>query len=133
MKYAQCKTEQQFKMEWIRRHKKEYVAVFPIETEETVKGFPDVLAIHKIDWATQNPYLLEFKKARNGVVEFQPTQPAFYKANPELFIYMIALVEYEAKLYIVSLPANIVLQNLKGKTRLDLRRFCTTEFEVRED
>ena len=133
MKYSQCKTEQQFKMEWIRRHKKEYVAVFPIETEETVKGFPDVLAIHKIDWATQTPYLLEFKKARSGVVEFQPTQPAFYKANPELFIYMIALVEYEAKLYIVSLSADKVLQSLKGKLRLDLRRFCTTEFEVRED
>ena len=133
MKYSQCKTEQQFKMEWIRRHKKEYVAVFPIETEETVKGFPDVLAIHAINNAEQIPYFLEFKKARNGVVEFQPTQPAFYKANPNLFIYMIALVEYESKLYIVSLPANIVMDNLKGKTRLDLRWFCTTEFEVKDE
>ena len=133
MKYSQCKTEQQFKMEWIRRHKKEYVAVFPIETEETVKGFPDVLAIHAINNAEQIPYFLEFKKARNGVVEFQSTQPAFYKANPNLFIYMIALVEYESKLYIVSLPANIVMDNLKGKTRLDLRWFCTTEFEVKDE
>ena len=133
MKYSQCKTEQQFKMEWIRRHKKEYVAVFPIETEETVKGFPDVLAIHAINNAEQIPYFLEFKRARNGVVEFQPTQPAFYKANPNLFIYMIALVEYESKLYIVSLPANIVMDNLKGKTRLDLRWFCTTEFEVKDE
>ena len=133
MKYSQCKTEQQFKMEWIRRNREKYLAIFPIETEETVKGFPDVLAIHAINNAEQIPYFLEFKRARNRVVEFQPTQPAFYKANPNLLIYMIALVEYESKLYIVSLSANIVLICLKGKTRLDLRRFCTTEFEVKDE
>ena len=134
MKYSECKTEQPFKMEWIRRHKKEYVAVFPIETEETVKGFPDVLAIHKIDWNTQQvPYLLEFKRARRGFIEFQPTQPAFYKANPELFIYVVSLVEYETKLYIVSLPASKVLQGLKGKLRLDVRPYCNEDNEVRED
>ena len=133
MKYSQCKTEQAFKMEWIRRYKKEYVAVFPIETEETVKGFPDVLAIHKIDWATQTPYLLEFKKARKGFIEFQPTQPAFYKANPDLFIFIVALVEYEAKLYIISLQANKVLQILNGKLRLDVRPYCNEGNEVRED
>ena len=133
MKYEQCLTEQQFKMEWIRRHKKEYIAVFPIETEETVKGFPDVLAIHEFNKDVQTPYLLEFKKARNGVVEFQSTQPAFYKANPKLYIYMIALVKYEAKTYVISLPSQIVMDCLKGKTRLDLRRFCTTEFEVGEE
>ena len=131
MKYSQCKTEQQFKMEWIRRNRNRYLAVFPIETEETVKGFPDVLAIHRYNnYNLQTPYFLEFKRARNGVVEFQPTQPAFYKANPELLIYMLALVEYEAKMYVVSLPASIVMDSLKGKTRLDLRRFCTAEFEV---
>lgn len=133
MKYSQCKTEQQFKMEWIRRNRKNYLAIFPIETEETVKGFPDVLAIHAMNSAGQIPYFLEFKRARNGVVEFQPTQPAFYKANPELFIYMLALVEYETKTYVISLPASIVMDSLKGMTRLDLRRFCTTEFEVKED
>ena len=130
MKWSECRTEQAFKMEWIRRHKKEYVAVFPIETEETVKGFPDVLAIHKIDWATQVPYLGEFKKARKGFIHFQPTRPAFYKANPELFIYVISLVEYEAKTYIVSLPANEVLIKLKGTLNVDLRPFCNKENEV---
>ena len=133
MKYAQCLTEQQFKMEWIRRHKKEYVAVFPIETEETVKGFPDVLAIHKIDWATQQvPYLIEFKRAKRGFIKFQPTQPAFYKANPDLFIYVIALVEYETKLYIVSLPKDEVLKALRGILMLDVRPYCNEGNEVKE-
>lgn len=133
MKYSQCLTEQQFKMEWIRRHKKEYVAVFPIETEETVKGFPDVLAIHKIDWTTQQvPYLLEFKRANRGFIKFQPTQPAFYKANPDLFIYVVSLVEYETKLYIVSLPKDIVLKALRGILILDVRPYCNKENEVKE-
>lgn len=133
MKYSQCLTEQQFKMEWIRRYKKEYVAVFPIETEETVKGFPDVLAIHKIDRATQVPYLLEFKRARRGFIKFQPTQPAFYKANPELFIFILALVEYEAKLYIVSLPKDVVLKELRGILTLDVRPYCNEENEVKDE
>lgn len=132
MKYSQCLTEQQFKMEWIRRNKKEYVAVFPIETEETVKGFPDVLAIHRVDWATQNPYLLEFKRAKRGFIKFQPTQPAFYKANPDLFIYVISLVEYETKLYIVSLPKDVVLKALKGILILDVRPYCNKGNEVKE-
>ena len=132
MKYEQCLTEQQFKMEWIRRHKKEYVAVFPIETEETVKGFPDVLAIHKIDWATQVPYLIEFKRARRGFIKFQPTQPAFYKANPELFIFVVALVEYETKTYVISLSKDIVLRDLRGILTLDVRPYCNEGNEVKE-
>ena len=131
MKYSQCLTEQQFKMEWIRRHKKEYVAVFPIETEETVKGFPDVLAIHAINKAEQIPYLLEFKRARRGFIKFQPTQPAFYKANPDLFIYVVSLVEYETKLYIVSLPKDVVLKALRGILTLDVRPYCNEGNEVK--
>ena len=133
MKWSQCLTEQQFKMEWIRRHKKEYVAVFPIETEETVKGFPDVLAIHKLDWATQVPCLLEFKRARRGFIKFQPTQPAFYKANPDLFIYVVSLVEYETKLYIVSLPKDVVLKALRGILTLDVRPYCNEGNEVTDE
>ena len=117
-------------MECIRRHKKEYVALFPIETEETVKGFPDVLGVYEIDFRKQQPCFLEFKKARNGFIHFQPTQPAFYKANPKLFIYVVSLVEYEAKTYVVALSAELVLIKLKGTLNVDLRPFCNKENEV---
>ena len=130
MKWSECRTEQAFKMEWIRRHKKEYVALFPIETEETVKGFPDVLGVYEIDFRKQQPCFLEFKKARNGFIHFQPTQPAFYKANPKLFIYVVSLVEYEAKTYVVALSAELVLIKLKGTLNVDLRPFCNKENEV---
>ena len=132
MKYSECKTEQAFKMEWIRRNRKYYMTVFCIETEETVKGFPDVLAIDEKDDCSQTPYFLEFKKARNGFVEFQPTQPAFYRKNPRMFISMIALVENKGKQYIVILPAVIVLAKLKEGLRLDLRPFCIEQTEIME-
>ena len=132
MKYSECKTEQSFKMEWIRRNRKYYMAVFCVETEETVKGFPDVLAVAEKDNCCQIPYFLEFKKARNGFVEFQPTQPAFYRKNLGLFISMIALVENKGKQYIIILPACIVLDKLGKGLRLDLRPFCTEQTEVKE-
>ena len=48
MKYKECKTEQAVKYEWIKRHKGDYLKLFCIETEETVKGFPDVLGIKEV-------------------------------------------------------------------------------------
>ena len=90
-KYAKCKDEQSFKMMYLKENQKNNFYHFCIETEETVKGFPDVIAISKIDSTTT---LLEFKFTKTGKIKFQPTQPAFYKSHPELRIYVLA---YNAK------------------------------------
>ena len=79
------------------KNTKNFLALFEIETEETVLGFPDVLAITKENRAV----LYEFKYSnKQGVIKFQPTQPAFYKANKELDIRVIALSEYRGEFYI---------------------------------
>ena len=126
MKYSECRTEQAFKMEWIRRNKKSFTDVFCIETEETVKGFPDVLTLKENGLAQ----FVEFKKARNGWIEFQSTQPAFYKAHPKMLISVISLVENKGKFYVVALPVPIVLSRLNGSRKLDLRPWCIEHLEV---
>ena len=45
MNYNKCKNEQDFKMAWFKRFKRYYADMFCIETEETVGGFPDVMAL----------------------------------------------------------------------------------------
>ena len=65
--------------------------MFCIETEETVKGFPDVLCIHK---ETDLASFEEFKYTKTGKIKFQPTQPAFYKKYSTLPIIVVA---YNAK------------------------------------
>ena len=109
-----------------------YLAVLHIETEETVKGFPDVLAIEEYNGGAQIPLFLEFKKARNGCVKFQPTQPAFYRANPKLYVYLIALVEKMGKLYVIALPRAVFVNKIDGMGKLDLRPFCIDDVEVKE-
>ena len=90
-KYAKCTDEQSFKMKYLKENQTNSFYQFCIETEETVKGFPDVIAISKIDSTTT---LFEFKFTKTGKIKFQPTQPAFYKSHPELRIYVLA---YNAK------------------------------------
>lgn len=89
-RYVKCKTEQEFKMEYIRQELRDgNHEVFCIETEETVKGFPDVLSIDKRNGVA---VLYEFKRAKgNGYIEFEPSQPAFYRSHPKLYIYVVAL------------------------------------------
>lgn len=90
--YTKCRTEQEFKMAFLKSAKdKEAYHIFCIETEETVKGFPDVLCIEK---DTDKASFEEFKYTKTGKIKFQPTQPAFYKKHPELAIMVIA---YNAK------------------------------------
>ena len=84
------KNEKEFKryMIEIMKGTKSFLGIFEIETEETVLGFPDVLAITSENRAV----LYEFKYSnKQGVIKFQPTQPAFYKAHKELDIEIIAL------------------------------------------
>jgi hypothetical protein len=80
-------------MAWIRKLKSDmqYHEFFCIETEETVKGFPDAIQIAKRD---RTCTFYEFKYTKTGKIKFQPTQPAFYKAHPDLKIRVVA---YNAK------------------------------------
>ena len=135
MKYEECKTEQAFKMEWIRRNKGNFIAVFPIETEETVKGFPDVLGIREtgvmdkelnVVAKVQTPCFMEFKLAKRGRIKFQPTQPSFYKAHKELDISVVSLAEYYGKYYIVNFPVSALFEKngsfeLNEMNEVDLR------------
>ena len=90
--YAHCKNEQEFKKLYCVAELKKRNAgqkIFNIETEETVAGFPDVMEL-LID-STIRAHFYEFKFSdRRGNIEFQPTQPAFYKRNPEMNICVIA-------------------------------------------
>lgn len=83
------KNEKEFKRYMIEVLKgtKSFLGIFEIETEETVLGFPDVLAITNENKAV----LYEFKYSnKQGVIKFQPTQPAFYKENNKLDIEILA-------------------------------------------
>lgn len=92
--YLTCKEEQDFKKLYcVTEIKKKYEntvqKIFNIETEETVAGFPDVMEL-LID-STIRAHFYEFKFSDNrGNIKFQPTQPAFYKRNPEMEICIIA-------------------------------------------
>lgn len=135
MKYEECKTEQAFKYEWIKRHKGDYLKLFCIETEETVKGFPDVLGIREtgvmdkelnVIAKVQTPCFMEFKLAKRGRIKFQPTQPAFYKAHKELDISVVSLAEYYGKYYIVDFPVSALFEKngsfeLNEMNEVDLR------------
>lgn len=135
MKYKECKTEQAFKYEWIKRHKGDYLKLFCIETEETVKGFPDVLGIREtgvmdkelnVVAKVQTPCFMEFKLAKRGRIKFQPTQPAFYKAHKELDISVVSLAEYYGKYYIVDFPVSALFEKngsfeLNEMNEVDLR------------
>lgn len=90
--YLKCKNEQEFKMMFLKkaRNKQDFYS-FCIETEETVKGFPDVLCLEK---STDKASFEEFKYTKTGKIKFQPTQPAFYKKYSTL---AIGIVAYNAK------------------------------------
>lgn len=97
--FSDCKDEQQFKMKYVREVlKSQFERVFCIETEETVRGFPDVMCLE----GNAKPFLLthafffEFKYSNaQGKIKFQPTQPSFYKANNEVMHIMV--VAYNKK------------------------------------
>lgn len=88
-----CKDEQSFKMKYIKNvlnRNCEAQRIFCIETEETVKGFPDVMEVIS-DGIGNHVYLYEFKYSdKSGKIKFQPTQPAFYKANPNIKVEIVA-------------------------------------------
>ena len=90
--FSKCKDEQQFKMKFLKHAKnKNDFYTFCIETEETVKGFPDVLCIKK---DTEKVSFEEFKFTKTGKIKFQPSQPAFYRKYITL---PISIIAYNAK------------------------------------
>lgn len=89
--YAKCQNEQQFKMLWLKKNQNPNTYFFCIETEETVKGFPDVMSVCR---ETTKSIFFEFKFTKTGKIKFQPTQPAFYKLHHNL---VITIVAYNAK------------------------------------
>lgn len=97
--FSDCKDEQQFKMKYIREVlKPQFERVFCIETEETVRGFPDVMCLegNTVHSCLAHAFFLEFKYSNaQGKIKFQPTQPAFYKAHNEVMNIMI--VAYNKK------------------------------------
>lgn len=98
MDLSDCKDEQQFKMKYVREIlKPQFTRVFCIETEETVRGFPDVMCL-LLGTPSFQPcaYFYEFKYSNaQGKIKFQPTQPSFYKANNDVMHIMI--VAYNKK------------------------------------
>ena len=92
--YLTCKEEQDFKKLYIvselrKKYENTVQKFFCIETEETVAGFPDVMEL-LID-STIRAHFYEFKFSdRRGNIKFQPTQPAFYRMNPEMEICVVA-------------------------------------------
>lgn len=99
--YSACNNEQKFKMLYIKNvlKKTDYIYVYPIETEETIRGFPDVMCLKE-----KQGYMLadfyEFKISdKSGKIKFQPTQPAFYKSSADLKVNVVALNKRSGKVH----------------------------------
>ena len=105
--FADCHTEQPFKMKYINLKMKKMKSnskIFCIETEETCAGFPDVIELNTISAGSCTQiFFYEFKCSdRNGNIKFQSTQPAFYKANSELGVKVIAYNQYSRRVHLFS-------------------------------
>lgn len=105
--FADCHIEQSFKMKYIKLRLKKMRTnskIFCIETEETCAGFPDVIELVTISAGSCTQiFFYEFKCSdRNGNIKFQPTQPAFYKANKELGVKVIAYNQYSKRVHLFS-------------------------------
>jgi hypothetical protein len=83
------KNEQEFKQAVMKvwRRNNSTLTLFEIENEEKEPGMPDVLTL-----VPDSPaYFTEFKYAgKNGVIEFQKSQPLFYRQHRDLRIQILA-------------------------------------------
>jgi len=83
-------TESEYKKQVFARWKKEkkFKKVFCIESEETVPGFPDVIASKD---GNENWIFYEFKASDyRGVIKFKKSQPAFYNRHHSIQIVVMA-------------------------------------------
>ena len=104
--FVKCRDEQAFKKLYCNlrmRHKEcKNQKIFCIETEETVAGFPDVIELFT-GGATSVVYFYEFKASdRYGNIEFQPSQPAFYRRNEDLKVRVVAYNRKSQRVHVFS-------------------------------
>lgn len=121
MNYNKCKNEQDFKMTWFKKFRKYYADMFCIETEETIGGFPDVMALGY----NQQAHFFEFKFTKTGKIKFQPTQPSFYKAHGTMDITILALWQREEGARVYQFSAKKLFEkekyfSLNDKGEVDL-------------
>lgn len=93
--------------------------VFNIETEETVKGFPDTMLIGQDKKVT----LYEFKMCDLcGSVKFTFNQPRFYREHADfLDIYLVAYDSVTGDIYRMKLNSNTIkgqVFNIKTASKL---------------
>lgn len=105
--FVDCKDEQDFKKRYcnlrLRQKDCKNQKIFCIETEETVAGFPDVMELMTGSVFPIVLHLYEFKSSdRYGNIEFQPTQPAFYKSNEDLKVRVVAYNRKSQRVHIFS-------------------------------
>ena len=128
-KYLDCISEQDFKLRYVKdnfaqlkKHK-----IFCIETEETIAGFPDVMLL-SCGEHRRLAYFYEFKFSdRFGKIKFQPTQPSFYKRNPEMDVTVIAYNKKTGVLH--RFPASEIFKK-ESKYKIDVRaeiNLCNAE------
>jgi len=85
---------------------------FEIENEEKTPGMPDVLAMSQV----QRAFFAEFKISdARGVIEFQKTQPLFYKQNKKLQIEILAWDVRFNRIVLISPEEVIAAKKLKIK------------------
>lgn len=105
--FVECKDEQAFKKLYcslrLRQKGLPNQKIFCIETEETVAGFPDVMELFTGGTTTAVVHFFEFKASdRYGNIEFQPSQPAFYKSNEDLKVRVVAYNRKSQRVHMFS-------------------------------
>ena len=99
--------ENEFK-NWYRKNvlAKQNTRVFNIETEETVKGFPDTVYFDTDKRAS----LYEFKVCDlSGDVKFTFNQPRFYRQHADVLdIYLVALDNIAREYYTIKLTSKTI-------------------------
>ena len=103
-----CVDEQAFKKLYCTKYLKHKFTgvtqkIFCIETEETIAGFPDVMELMTSKGGVTTVQFYEFKASdRYGNIEFQKTQPPFYRSNKELDIRVIAYNRKSQRVHLFS-------------------------------
>lgn len=105
--FVKCRDEQAFKKLYcylrLRQKDSKSQRIFFIETEETVAGFPDVMELLTGGVFPIVLHLYEFKISdRYGIIEFQPSQPAFYKSNEGLKVQVVAYNRKSHRVHLFS-------------------------------
>lgn len=105
--FVKCRDEQAFKKLYcntkLRQKECKNQKIFCIETEETIAGFPDVMELLTGDMFPLVLHFYEFKASdRYGNIEFQPTQPAFYKSNEDLKVLVVAYNRKSQRVHLFS-------------------------------